>query len=223
MDSLISMSLCTFEDSVRKIAVLSAKGGAGKTTVAINLAVSAEHAGHATVLIDLDLQASACRWQDVRQDDAPAVVSAHAARLPQLLETAANKGADFVVIDTAPHTETASLAAARSADFCVLPCRPASLDLYAISTTIDIVRLAGVEACLLLNAVPARSTLSEDAQHALALYSVPVAPITLGQRVAYVHSLTAGQSVPEWEPRGKAACEIKALYTYIEGRTNHGT
>lgn len=68
-----------------KIAVLSAKGGAGKTTVAINLAVSAEHAGHATVLIDLDPQASACRWQDVREDDTPAVVSAHAARLPQLL------------------------------------------------------------------------------------------------------------------------------------------
>lgn len=213
---------------MRKIAVLSAKGGAGKTTLAINLAVAAEQqAGHATVLIDLDPQASTCRWHDIREDDSPAVVSAHAARLPHLLETAENEGADVVIIDTAPHTETASLAAARCVDFCVIPCRPTILDLSAIRTTIDIVRLADVPACLVLNAVPARSKLAVEAQQAMAHYPVPIAPVTLGQRVAYAHSLTAGKSATEWEPRGKAASEIKALYSYIEdsyieGRMNHG-
>src|ERR1700690_408678 len=117
---------------MKTVAVISQKGGAGKTTLAVNLAVAAELSNVATVLIDLDPQASAKTWHDIRaRKDAPFVVSAQASRLEEVLEVSRTNGAEFVIIDTAPHSEAAALAAARAADLVLIPCRPSILDLKA--------------------------------------------------------------------------------------------
>jgi chromosome partitioning protein len=130
------------------------------------------------------------------------------------LATAADHGAVLAVIDTAPHSETAALAAARAADFILIPCRPAILDLRAISASVDLVRLSGKPACIVLNAVPARGPLADEAVEAIRDYGLPVAPVRFGQRAAYIHALTAGQTASEFEPHGKAAAEVKALYNW---------
>jgi Mrp family chromosome partitioning ATPase len=57
------------------ISLIGQKGGTGKTTVALGLAVAAARAGYATAIVDLDPQASAARWKDRRADENPAVVS----------------------------------------------------------------------------------------------------------------------------------------------------
>src|SRR3954464_5427133 len=171
------------------IAVLSQKGGAGKTTLALHLAVAAERDGQSAAVIDLDPQASATSWGDSREAEAPAIVSAQAARLPQVLEAARNAGAALVIIDTAPHSESAALAAARAADLILIPCRPAILDLRAIGSTIDLAKLAGKPAAVVLNTIPPRGSLGEDAKLAVAGYDVEIAPVTLGQRAAFQHAL----------------------------------
>ncbi len=199
------------------IAILSQKGGAGKTTLALNLAVAAELYGDMTAVIDLDPQASATGWKDTRASDAPVVVSAQAARLSQVLEAAAQAGVQLAIIDTAPHSENTSLAAARAADLVLIPCRPALLDLRAIGMTVDLAKLAKTPASVVLNAVPPRGSLAEEAVAALDTYDVGVSPVRIGQRMAYVHALTAGQGVPEYEPDGKAAEEIRQLYTWTRG------
>jgi chromosome partitioning protein len=199
---------------MKTIAILSQKGGAGKTTLAVHLAVAAERAGHQAALIDLDPQVSATGWKDSRPQDTPAVVSAQAARLPQVLQAAAQAGAALTVIDTAPHTESPALAAARAADLILIPCRPAILDLRAISLTVDVAKLAGTPAAVVLNAVPPRGPLAEEARVAIAQYGVIVAPVCLGQRSTYVHALTVGQAAQEYEPHGKAAEEIVQLYMW---------
>ena len=51
-------------------------------------------------------------------------------------------GAGLVILDTAPHSESAALAAARLSDFVLIPCRPAIFDLRTIANTIDIVGIA---------------------------------------------------------------------------------
>jgi len=201
---------------MKVIAILSGKGGAGKTTLALHRGVAAEAAGHTTAIIDLDPQASALTWKDNRKNDTPAVVSAQASRLPQLLEAAKQNGAELVFIDTAPHSEATSLAAARNAQLVLIPWRPAILDLHAIGATVEIARLADVPAIVILNAVPARSTLADEARTAIDTYGIETAPCQLGQRIAFVHSLTAGLTAQEYEPNGKAAKEIKVLYKYIE-------
>jgi chromosome partitioning protein len=177
---------------MKTIAILSQKGGAGKTTLAVHLAVAAARAGHQAAIIDLDPQASATGWKDSRPHDTPAVVSAQAARLPQVLQAAAQAGAVLTLI----------------------PCRPAILDLRAISLTVDMTKLAGTPAAVVLNAVPPRGPLAEEACAAIAHYGVLLAPVRLGQRSTYVHALTAGQVAQEYEPHGKAADEITRLYRW---------
>ncbi len=200
---------------MKTVAIVSRKGGAGKTTLAVHLAVAASIKGKEVAIIDLDPQASAAGWGDSRTADTPAVVSAQAARLPKVLETAALAGADLAIIDTAPHSETAALAAIRAADLILIPCRPAILDLRAISDTIDLVNLAKKTATVVLNAVPPRGSLADEAVEAIASYGVTVAPIKVGQRAAFVHSLTTGLTAQEYEPEGKAAEEIQQLYKWM--------
>jgi chromosome partitioning protein len=200
---------------MKTIAIISQKGGAGKTTLALNLAVAATRSGHQCAVIDIDPQASAKCWHDFRQDDAPVVVSAQAARLPEIIDAARQNGAGLVIIDTAPHSESAALAAARAADLVLVPCRPSLLDLKAITTTIDLAALAKTPALAVLNTVPVRGGLKREAEVVLKGYGVDMAPLVLGHRVAFVHSLTEGKSVLEYEPTGKAAEEVLGLFKAI--------
>jgi chromosome partitioning protein len=203
--------------AMKTVAIESQKGGTGKTTIGINVAVAAALAGSEVVLIDLDPQASATAWRDGREADKPVVVSVAAARLPQALEAARIGGAELVIIDTAPHVEGAALAAARSADLILIPCRPGILDLRAIGTTAELVRIASKPAYVILNAVPPGATrLMEDAIAAVAVHGVGVAPAVLTQRAAYGHALTVGQGVMEFEPLGRAAAEIVELHAWLQ-------
>jgi chromosome partitioning protein len=202
---------------MKTVAVESQKGGSGKTTTTLNLAVAAGQAGKAVVVIDLDPQASAAGWKDSRTTEAPVVVSVPPARLPQALQAALEGGADLALIDTAPHAESAALAAAKAADLILIPTRPGILDLRAIGTTADLVKIAGKPAFVVLNAIPPGATrLIEDARAAAAVHGLEVAPVVIEQRAALSHSLTAGQTAQEYEPHGKAAEEIARLYAWLQ-------
>src|SRR3712207_5405271 len=111
------------------ISVVSQKGGAGKTTIATNLAVLAEHAGHPTVLLDLDPQATAAKWGDKRDGKPPDVVAAQAGRLSRLLEDAKRQGAGVAIIDTAPAADTAALEGVKGPDLVGGACPPSDFDL----------------------------------------------------------------------------------------------
>ena len=139
------------------VALISQKGGAGKTTLACGLAVAGEMAGWSTVVIDLDPQASATKWSDLRTADTPVVTSAHAARLTPVLTAARDAGADLVLLDTSPHAADAALLAARAADLVLIPCRPSAADLHAISASIDLSRLSKTRAAVAINAAPVRN------------------------------------------------------------------
>ncbi len=200
---------------MKTIAILSQKGGAGKTTLAINLAVAASKFKKQSAIIDLDPQSSATTWHDGRDLDTPVVVSAQASRLQMVIDAAKDAGADIIFIDTAPHSESASLAAARIADFVLIPCRPAILDLRAIGNTIDITKIAVTKAAVVLTCVPARGTLAQEAKEAVSTYNITLCPSQIGQRAAFVHSITEGQSVHEYEPNGKAVEEVNSLYKWL--------
>ncbi|MDE0175414.1 MAG: ParA family protein [Defluviicoccus sp.] len=198
---------------MRTVAIASRKGGAGKTTVAVHLAAAAEQAGLGTAIVDLDPQASAATWSDLRAAARPEVRCCPPNRLSIVLAEIAP--CDLAVIDTAPHAEGGALAAARAADLVVIPCRPALFDFHSISATVDIAGLAGTPAAVLLNAVPPRGPMADEARDALAAMGIDVLETRLVQRQAFVHSLTAGLAACEFEPRSKAAAEIRALHREI--------
>ena len=202
---------------MKTLAVLSRKGGTGKTTLAIHLAVAAERAGETAILIDLDPQASAAKWKDHRDGDTPFVIASPASRLPEVLNRAKTGGATLAILDTAPHTETAALDAATIAEMALIPCKPALIDLQAITSTINVTRLANVPARIIFNAVPPRGDRVDQAREAVKVFDVPCAPCQIGNRIAFSDSYNAGMTAQEFEPRGKASREIGELYTYISG------
>jgi len=200
---------------MKTVAIVSQKGGVGKTTVALHLAVAAERDGKPTVIIDLDPQASAATWKDLREDETPIVQPAQVNRLGVILAEAEKQGAAFVVIDTSPNSESSSLSAARAADLVLIPCRPHLLDLKAIGSSIELARLAKKPFAVVVNAVPPRGGLASEADMAIGTYDAPIAPIHLSMRAAYYHCLVNGQVAQEYEPLGKAAEEAHELYKWV--------
>lgn len=198
------------------VAIVSQKGGSGKTTISLHLAAAAQKAGHVVAVIDLDPQASAAGWKDSRKAEEPVVIAVPATRLPQALEAAENGGADLIIIDTAPHSGEVALAAAEAAELVLIPSRPGILDLRAIGTTARVVKLAGKRAYVVLNAMPPRApNVLADATAAVAVHGLEVAPVAVQQRAAYSHALTAGLTAQEYEPGGNAGREADQLYEWL--------
>ena len=115
-----------------------------------------------------------------------------------------------------PHSETAALAAGKAADLILIPCRASYIDLKAIETTIDLVRMARKPALFVLSCIrPGDKALPDSAETHLSQYPIPVSPQRITQRAAFVHALTAGQAVTEFEPEGAASREIRALFSVV--------
>jgi chromosome partitioning protein len=198
------------------VAIVSQKGGSGKTTLAVHLAVCAERAKKRAAIIDLDPQASALEWYSRRAAATPEIVPATPEQLPMLLQQAKDNGADLAIIDTAPHSDRAAAVAANLADVVLIPCRPAAFDVAALGTTLTILKLtkAKDKAAILLNAVPPRGGITDEAEAGLSTLA-PLVPVRMYHRAAYSHAVNDGRSVEEYDPKGKAAQEIRALYKWI--------
>lgn len=199
------------------IAIISQKGGAGKTTLAVHLATAAIAAGYTTAIIDLDPQGTAASWGDRRTAGAPEVISGQAVRLPALTTAARENGADIVILDTAPNADQTASLSARAADLVLIPCRPSTFDLEAIETTLLLAKAAKKPAYVILNAVPPRSGIGKEAAAGLRAGGGQVAPHQLSQRAAYGHSVIDGRTAQEFEPDGKAADEIVVLFKWVCG------
>src|SRR5260370_42550590 len=117
---------------MKTIAIISQKGGAGKTTLSGHLATAAALSGHSAAIIDLDPQGTAASWGDRRRADAPEGGSGQAARLGGVIEAAHGNGADLVILDTAPNADQNALRAAQPADLVLIPPRAADFALRAI-------------------------------------------------------------------------------------------
>ena len=200
---------------MKTLAVLSRKGGTGKTTLAVNLSIAAERAGHKVAIVDLDSQASASEWNDWREAKTPEVVSVHSARLPQELHRLQQLGVTFVILDTPPKIEDIALDAAKAADLAIIPCKLGAFDLKAIEKTIWVGNMAKCPMRIVFNAVRARSSMLHPAKRAVQVYEVNVAPCVIGDRVVFSHSVIEGLSVMEYDLKGKASIEIQALFRYI--------
>jgi chromosome partitioning protein len=208
------------------IAFIGQKGGTGKTTAAIGLAVAAAQAGQTVALIDLDPQASATKWKDRRQADNPVVVSAQASRLQQTLELARKNGADLAIIDTPGKSDSIATEAARQANLVLIPIRPQVFDLETLDAARDVLLLAkNPAAFVLFNGLHPAARQSAEAVKAIAAdnFKLPACPIHLCHRSAYAEAPATGRAPQELDPHGKAAGELRRLYAFItkqQGKQN---
>ena len=201
---------------MKKIALIAQKGGVGKTTLAVNLAVSMQASGFKTTLFDLDPQESAVIWADRRKNEFPHVEFLTERRLPDGLTAAAEHGFSIAIIDTPPAAGPQAFTAAQSADLVLIPCRPSLVDLDAIRRTAQLIKSAGVPAFVVFNAAPpSATTLIEDAKAIVDAAGLVAAPTVLRERSAYRAAWPLGSAVVENEPNGKAAQEISELQNWV--------
>ncbi len=199
------------------ISIISQKGGAGKTTLAIHLATAAHDAGIPTVIMDTDPQATASRWGKWRAGRDPDVIDcASHSLLPDKLAALERAGAMFAVIDTPPAADIMAREACRLASLLLIPCRPRAFDLDAVRTTAELAQASGKPAYVLFMAGPPRAALLyAEAERLIEQIGLKVAPVMLPERAAFHHSVAGGKTAPELEPTGKAADDVAALWAWV--------
>jgi chromosome partitioning protein len=201
---------------MKRIVLLTQKGGSGKTTLAIHLAVAAEQAGEKVYLVDTDPQESATTWAKQRQEKTPIVATVEPDELGDALHAAWLYGITFAVIDTAGQASPSALSAVQQADFILIPCRPTVLDVAAASRTVDMVKASGKPAAFILSQCHPRALEIPEVIEALSAYGIPSIPATIGFRLAFARALASGQAVTEFDAQGKAAQEIQTLYHWLK-------
>ena len=207
--------------------IVSQKGGSGKTTLALHLAIAAAK-DRKVLVIDLDPQQSAERWHAIRQratgsKDDPSIAAGPYQKLPDMLRTARKLGAELVLIDTPPKLDKAIMPSLAAATMVLVPLKSSILDLQALEDCADVINLAKArsKAVVILNAVPAgrsRDAVVKESLRYASRLKLEVAPERLSELPAFSQGLKSGRGVTETEKNGTAAKEITALYQALWAR-----
>src|ERR1700722_17280507 len=190
------------------VAVVAEKGGVGKTTLSLTLAVAAVQAGRKVAVLDTDPQSTASKWTDRRDAEMPWVVPTHAARLGAAIEQARVQGVDFIVIDTPPHSSADATEAARRADLVLIPVEPHLFTLETLPKLADLLKLAGnPPALFVINKAATQGTEAANAADYIKAQGFAVCPVVLHLRAAHRHATNVGKVAAEYDPGSKAADE----------------
>ena len=197
------------------------KGGVGAGTLAREIGVLAAAEGRRVVFIDLDPQASLSKWWNRRTAAMTGQPNPSLASPPpqQLLATLARfretDAADLVIVDVPPSVHNYLLSVMCVADFILVPCRPTSDDFEALPEIVEMIEQSAQRYAFVITQAPTgkRIRAIEDAVPILARQG-RVAGV-LRFRVTFPNAAAAGETSTEFEPNGKAAEEIRALWGFV--------
>jgi chromosome partitioning protein len=203
---------------MRTIALVSAKGGGGKTTLAASLAVAAMEAGERPFLIDMDPQASLIAWGNRRTADLPPVDSIEWKRLSAALAGLEREGYTLAIVDTWGIDGASTTEAMRAADLTLVPARPSAIDVMANTPTVAALARLERPYALILNAcTPGWTARVAEACAALSKLG-PLVPRPIVARTDHMDAVAAGLGVTEYSIAGRAAEEVRELWGWVAQR-----
>ncbi len=198
---------------MKTLALTSPKGGTGKSTIAINLAVLAHQKGLETLLVDLDtISATTSDWSSIRKESQPLVVSAAASDVETLCDQAKEEGFDLVILDFPPYFTDDILTAVVFADEILIPITPNFPELQSLSRYINAIEQDYYS--VLLNKCSDKPV-AEETITMLQEHNVPVSPISLGYFDELLGALSDGLGISEFKPDSNAAKLIEQLLDSI--------
>jgi len=205
--------------TARILAVAQQKGGAGKTTLAVQLGVWWAMKRRKVTLLDVDPQGSMKAWHALRTENgiegSPFAADLSGWKLSAEIDRLRAEN-DYIIVDTPPHAESDARVAVRAADLILVPVQPSPMDWWATKPTLDMAAKEKTRSLLILNRLPPRGKLADAIRAKIEDAGLPLAAATLGNRSAFAVSMMDGKGVAETQPKGTAAAEIEALAGEIE-------
>ncbi|MGG5820987.1 ParA family partition ATPase [Falsiroseomonas sp. HW251] len=202
------------------VAVAQRKGGAGKSTLAANLAAAFAGQGERVALLDTDPQKTLGHWHAARGRSPRASVLDFEAPSGWRVPGAADRyrrSHDVILLDTPPHDDTDARIAIRAADLVLVPLQPSAADLWAMGATLDLAKAEKKRVALALNRVPAQGRVAQEVAEALRAQGLTLLDASLGNRTGYATAFASGLGVTEAAPRSVAADEVRALAAAVRG------
>ena len=215
------------------VAILSDKGGTGKTTLATNLAGMCSVKSQSVLLIDADRQGSALYWARSRKGlkgYTPNVPTSHllGRDFTRSLTRLARKY-EHVIIDIGVFADDETNAALSMAECVIVPLQPSGVDVWAMALPDELVaremqwradRPRKLRAFALLNRVSPQSYSEDMARDALdECAALVVADVTVSDRIVFQRALASGRTAHEWRPIDRAARdEMESVYELVFDR-----
>jgi chromosome partitioning protein len=207
-------------------AIVTQKGGAGKTTIALNMAAALASDGRKVLLVDADPQQTAQDWAAIRSTPPPfQVIGLSKPILHRDLPKLA-RDYDEVIIDGAPRNYEVARSAIAAADLVLIPVQPSGADFWAARETVALVKEAHgfkeiQKSYFVVSRKIGRTVLSRSILEALATFELPILKAGTSQRIIYAETMTAGSTVIETHPYSDASFEIRRILkelTYEQAR-----
>ena len=204
---------------MKVITLANQKGGCGKSTIVLNLAIELSLQQHRVIVFDTDPQGSCYETAEIRNGQK---VTAHITVAPiyenlyQAIEDT-DKNYDFAIIDTPPHDNDVVTIATACSDLVIIPVQDSPLDIRSTKITVDMINEARelnphIAAYFLLSRIQTNSVMARElAQVLKSTYKFDILDTQIANRMAYKYSLIYGQNVSEYSNKDAAATEIAAL------------
>ena len=198
------------------VSFLNQKGGVGKTTLAVHLAMALALRGERVLLGDADPPGSALDWSASRQAEPRFPVIGLPTKNLHREVQAHIPNYDTIIIDGPPRVNELARAAIMAADVVLVPVQPSPYDVWAAKEITDLLSEATAfkpnqKSAFVINRRIVNTAIGRDVAEALADYPYPVLTNTISQRVSFAESAAQGSTVLELDPKSSAAQEMNAL------------